>query len=79
MANAPTTLGGPVSLRLTYPAAGKMALEFDAPPDPTDVIARLPVSGTIRSVRVDGRPARAEGAVVTVPKARGRHRIEIEF
>jgi hypothetical protein len=81
VSHAPTILGGPVSLRLTWPAAGRMVLELETPPEPTDVIVRFPLADgrSVTAVRVDGQSRRAEGATVTLPKFHGRARVEVEF
>jgi hypothetical protein len=80
--NAPTTLGGAVSLRLTYPAEGRMVLEFDPPQSPVDVLARFPLpdGARIAAVRIDGRSvAPPAGARLTLEKVAGPTRIEVEF
>jgi hypothetical protein len=80
--NAPTLLGGPVSYRLSYPAAGKMVLEVDAPTSPVDVFARfpLPAAVTIRSVVVNGQTVtRPVGPIVTLEKVHAPTRVEIQF
>jgi hypothetical protein len=80
--NAPTTLGGAVSLRLTYPAEGHMLLEFDPPKTPVDVVARFPLPDGARivTVRIDGRsvapPAEPR---LTLDKVGASTRIEVQF
>ena len=77
--DAPTTMGTAVSLRLSYPAAGKMTLELELPREASDVVARFPAPNALRSAEVNGRRGRFDGVTVTVPEARGRVRIEVEF
>jgi hypothetical protein len=80
--NAPTTLGGAVSLRLTYPSEGKMVLEFEPPKTPVDVLARFPLpdGARITAVRIDGRsvapPAEPR---LTIDKPAASTRIEVDF
>lgn len=77
LTKAPTILGAPVSVRLTYPATGKMVLTFEAPTQPVDVIARfpLPAGAKIKSATA----GRTDGNLVKLDKAAGPHRIEITF
>jgi hypothetical protein len=80
--NAATILGGPVSLRLTYPSAGKMVLEFDPPKTPVDVLARfpLPAGGTVTAMRVDGRSiAPNTTGLVKLDQVRASTRVFVEF
>jgi hypothetical protein len=80
--NAPAFLGGPVSYRLSYPAAGRMVLDLDAPKEPVDVIARFPLpdGGAIRSLLINGQAApRLAGTTVKLEKVRAGVRLEIQF
>src|ERR1017187_3414668 len=80
--NAPTLLGGPASYRLSYPAAGKMVLELDAPIDPVDVIARFPLPDgrTIRSIAINGLTSRRPASsTVKLEKVHARTHVEIQF
>jgi hypothetical protein len=80
--HAPTVLGGEVSLRLTYPSAGKMVLEFDPPKTPVDILPRfpLPEGATVTAMRVDGRPVTpAAGGRTVLNKVASSTRIEVDF
>jgi hypothetical protein len=80
--DAPTLLGGPASYRLSYPAAGKMVLELDAPKEPVDVIVRFPIpeARTIHALLIDGRTnAGPTGPIVKLEKVRAPTRVEIQF
>jgi len=80
--NAGTVLGGPVSCRLSYPSAGRMVVELEAPSDPVDAVAHfpLPAGSRIVSTLVDGQPAAAiNGSSVRLGKVHGAVRVEIGF
>jgi hypothetical protein len=79
--NAATILGGPVSLTLTYPAAGRMVLELDPPGEAVNVVARFPVPDgrSVTAVRVDGKLDGSPTSTVRLQKVRTRTRIEVEF
>jgi hypothetical protein len=78
--NAPTTLGGPVSCKLSYAGAGKMVMELEAPSEPIDVIAHfpLPAGSGIKTMLINGRAGGAvAGASIRLEKVRGLVRIEV--
>jgi hypothetical protein len=80
--NAPALFGGPVSYRQSYPAAGKMVLELDAPKETVDVIARFPIpdGGAIHSLLIDGQAApRPASTAVKLEKVRAAMRLEVQF
>ena len=80
--NAPTTMGGPVSAKLSYPSAGKMILDLEAPATPIDVVAHfpLPAGSTIKTLLIDGRAVVAPAASsVRLEKVHDVVRIEVRF
>jgi hypothetical protein len=79
--NAPTTLGGPVSCKLSYAGAGQMILELEAPGNPIDVVAHfpLPAGARIKTALIDNRAGSAVGSSVRLEKVHGTVRIEIRF
>ena len=80
--NARTVMGGPVSVKLSYPSAGRMIVELEATSDPVDVVAHfpLPAGSSIQAALVNGAPAAATGgSSVRVDTVHGGIRIEIRF
>jgi hypothetical protein len=80
--NAPTTLGGPVSCKLSYAGAGRMILELEAPSEPIDVIAHfpLPAGSRIKASLINGRTGGAAApSSIRLGKVRGLVRIEVRF
>jgi hypothetical protein len=77
--NAPTVLGGTVSLRLAYPQAGRMTLELDGLSRAVDVVARFPVPGALVAATADGQPVPVEGSAVKLTRARGNLRVEARW
>jgi len=80
--NAPTTLGGPVSSKLSYASVGEMILELEAPSEPIDVIAHfpLPAGRAIKTALINGQTGRAPaGSSIRLEKVHGTVRIEVRF
>jgi hypothetical protein len=80
--NAPTTMGGPVSCKLSYASAGKMIMELEAPQDTIDVVAHfpLPEGSRIRTALVDSKAsAPPAGSTIRLERIHGPVRIEIRF
>lgn len=70
IANAPTTLGTTVSVKLHAASATSLQITVDTGSKPTDLVLHIPVAAnqTIASVRVNGRPV-APSALLTIPAA----------
>lgn len=82
ISSAPTTLGGKISLRLEYPQAGKMHLRIESSVAVPQATVRfpLPVGKTLRSVSVNGQPAKSiTRDTMQLKNLNGDTEIEVEF
>jgi len=82
IADAPTTLGGKVSLRLEYPQAGEMRVKLVSTVPVREAVVRFPIpeGASLRSVTVNGKAVSgANGDSVTVKEISGPTVIEASF
>ncbi len=80
--NAPTTFGGNVSFRLSYPQSGKMVLSLTPPAKPLNVVAKFPIGEgqEIVSAKVNGKPVKAFSASqVTLNNTVAPVTVEVSF